>query len=195
MIADRQKSKKSGFTFLEILVVMAILAVLLYMIVQSMANFRRSVELQQASDQIVSGVNETKNFASNNILPDDVVIEDDKIYAYRLSINGDKNNIIRETCSKVTDIIPTSNWVCSVSTKQDVLLADSLSNIIIEPSGCVDVLLINMTNDWQYKTVTSTPDYVDDTFCQFDLRHKHDPLVIFRSFIFDAQQNTFEVQY
>lgn len=183
------KSKKLGFTLLEILVVLAIIAVLMYMIVQVMANFRRSVELQQASDQIVSAVNETKNFASNNILPDDVDVDDTKIYAYRLAPAG--NNIARDVCSKTAS--SSSPWDCSVSTKQDFLVADFLQNIIITPQGCVDALLINMTNDWQY-TPASAVDYTDIGSCQFELSHKQDNR-IFRTFVFDATKNTFEVKY
>ena len=54
------------------------------MLVRVMANFRRTVELQQASDLIISSINETKNFSANNVLPDGLIRDDKNIYAYRL---------------------------------------------------------------------------------------------------------------
>lgn len=181
-----------AFTLLEILVVMAIIAVIMYMIVQAMANFRRSVELQQASDQIVSAINETKNFASNNILPDDVSVSEDsdKIFAYRLTPAG--NNIIRDVCAKTVTTLSTS-WECNVSTRSDKLVSDFLQNVVIESVGCSDALLINLTNDWQYRLNYSL-DYIDNNFCEFTLSHREDARV-FRTFIFDAEKNTFEIKY
>ncbi len=188
----KRKSHKTAFTLLEILVVLAIISVLLYMIVQGMSNFRRSVELQQASDRIVSAINETKNFASNNILPDDVVIEDNKIYGYRLTPNVENNNIVREVCSKVVGSL---TWDCSISSKKDDLVTGGsvqLQNIIITPQGCTSALLVNMTNDWLYEDINSG--FVDQNYCVFELSHKQD-MRIFRTFIFDAETNTFVMKY
>lgn len=190
----KRKSYKTAFTLLEILVVLAIISTLLYMIVQAMSNFRRSVELQQASDRIVSAINETKNFASNNILPDDVVIENDKIYGYRLTPNIENNDIVREVCSKVVGSL---TWDCSVSgQKDDLVTAGSvqLRNIVITPQGCTSALLVNMTNDWLYENTNSGSGYVDQYSCVFELSHKQDGS-IFRTFIFDAENNTFVIKY
>jgi len=185
----KRKSHKTAFTLLEILVVLAIISTLLYMIVQSMSNFRRSVELQQASDQIASSINETKNFASNNILPDDVVVENDKIYGYRLTPNAENNNIVREVCSKVVD---SPTWDCSISSRKDYLIADFLQNVIIVPQGCINILLINMTNDWLYEVDGSG--FLDTGLCHLELSHKQD-IRIFRTFVFDAKNNTFVMKY
>lgn len=184
---------KTAFTLLEILVVMAIIAVIMYMIVQSMANFRRSVELQQASDQIVAAVNETKNFASNNILPDDVNILPDgkEIYAYRLTPSG--NNVIRDVCSKTIGNL-SNEWKCNISNRKDKLISDFLQNVVIEGSGCSDTILITMTNDWQYKEQSHDITYSDAEFCEFTLAHKED-MRVFRTFVFHAEKNTFEVEY
>lgn len=156
-----------------------------------MANFRRSVELQQASDQIVSAVNETKNFASNNILPDGVAPGNEEVYAYRLTPVG--NNIVRDFCSR--EVSNTSDtWTCDRSYSQpQMLISDYLKNIVVEGSGCEDVLLITLTNDWQYREENNM-NYTDIEYCEFLLKHKEDDRV-FRTFVFNAKNNSFEVEY
>lgn len=178
------KSIKRGFTLLEILVVMAIIAVLLYMLVRVMANFRRTVELQQASDLIVSSINETKNYSANNILPDQVIIDKDSIYAYRLLPTT--NNIERKVCEKYMS----AGWNCDISIKKDLFL-DMGDKIVLTPEGCDSILLINLTSDWQVGTYGT---YVDTSSCVIKMSHRDDSDV-FRKFIFDSTKNTFEVEY
>jgi prepilin-type N-terminal cleavage/methylation domain-containing protein len=175
---------KKGFTLLEILVVMAIISILLYMLVRVMANFRRTVELQQASDLIISSINETKNFSANNVLPDGLVRDDKNIYAY--SLVPQPNNIERKVCQKISS---STIWNCSVSPKIDKLLNIN-NNKIILTADCDSIILINLVNDWQ---VGNTGTYTDTT-CEIEMSHQEDS-DIFRKFVFDGTKNTFEVKY
>lgn len=177
---------KKGFTLLEILVVMAIISILLYMLVRVMANFRRTVELQQASDLIISSINETKNFSANNVLPDGLIRDDKNIYAYRLVPQS--NNIERKICQKIST---STIWDCSVSSKIDKLLNINNNKIILTPDSCDSILLINLINDWQ---IGNTGTYNTDTTCKIEMSHQEDP-DIFRKFVFNGAKNTFEVEY
>lgn len=185
----KRKSHKTAFTLLEILVVLAIISTLLYMIVQSMSNFRRSVELQQASDQIASSINFI--IFNNHIIWKNIVTSKvfSFIYGYRLTPNAENNNIVREVCSKVVD---SPTWDCSISSRKDYLIADFLQNVIIVPQGCINILLINMTNDWLYEVDGSG--FLDTGLCHLELSHKQD-IRIFRTFVFDAKNNTFVMKY
>jgi len=179
------KTYKTAFTLLEILVVMAIIAVLLYMLIQVMAVFRRNVELQQASDQIISGINQTKNFATNNVLPNDITIENETIYAYKLTPEG--NNLTRRVCKKTGSV---TIWDCSLTLEAESLLANYVQNVVLHPVGCDSLLLINLVNDWQI----INSDIYSDGECKLELSHEQDNRV-FRTFVFNGSKNTFEVQY
>lgn len=176
---------KKGYTLLEILVVMAIIAFLLAMLIQVMANFRRTIELQQASDLIVSSVNETKNYAANNVLPDGLVIDNNSIYAYRLFPQS--NDIERRVCQKIGNSL---TWDCSISTKIDKFVDVQNNNIVLNTVGCDSILLINLISDWQ---VGSSGVY-SDSVCQIELSHRTNSQ-IFRKFIFNGAKNTFEIEY
>jgi len=176
---------KKGYTLLEILVVMAIIAILLSMLIQVMANFRRTIELQQASDLITSSVNETKNYAANNVLPDGIVIDDESIYAYQLVPQS--NDIERRVCQKIGNSI---FWDCTISTKVDNFISLENNNVLLNTVGCDSIILINLISDWQ---VENSGTY-SDSICEIELSHKTNPEV-FRRFIFDGAKNTFEVKY
>lgn len=174
---------KRGYTLLEILVVMAIIAILLSMLVSVMADFRRTVELQQASDFIASSINETKNYAANNILPDQVIIDKDSIYAYQILPTS--NNLERRICEKYRS----SSWDCTISGKIDMFL-DMDDKIVLNPVGCDSILLINLTSDWQVGTYGT----YGDNSCVIEMSHRDDS-DIFRKFVFDGKNNTFEIEY
>lgn len=181
------KLAKKGYTLLEILVVMAIIAVLLYMLTRMMANFRRTVELQQASDMIISSINETKNYSINNILPDGEIVDKDYIYAYKLEIDS-TNNLKRSACKKK----PTEfYWQCELGAKVDYFLQNMSNKIVfIGNNDCESIFLINLTGDWQTGDVASFPNGT----CRIEMSHRDDS-DIFREFIFNSEKNTFEIEY
>lgn len=191
----KYNSNGSGFSLLEILVVMAILAILMAMLSRAITNFRQTSELQQVNDQIMSGINETKSYVNNNVLPKDINIQSTYIYAYQLTISDDKTNIIRKICSFDTNLPMNADaWDCDISTRKDNLLSNQFKNIELSYSDeCNGVLLINLTGDWQYLSKTDNS-YKDSGSCKFLLRNNKSAK-IFRKFVFDTTNNSFELEY
>lgn len=173
--------KTSGFTLLEILVVMAIIAVLLYFLIQSIAIFRRNVILQQASDQVSTVLTETSNYAGNNILPDGFSVENDKIYGYAIAIEN--NNLVRKVCTKA---LISNVWVCDNSTSE-TLLEDVLISIRLN-ADCEGVLFINLSGDVK---IGSLGNFDSDGICTVELSHAEDTR-IFRKIVFDGSKNNYE---
>ncbi len=184
-----KRRKYGGYTFLELLVVMAIIAVLLYMLIQVIAAFRRNLELQQASDQITIGISETKNSSINNVLPDHVVPGTNEIYGYSLEVRDDRLVRILEVCIK--DPI-TNHLNCSYSgTPIDLVNTQFLSKVKISASGCDNVLMLNLTGDIK---LGNGGTYSDSSTCEFTLTHAADGRT-FRVFVFDSVNNTTEIKY
>src|SRR3972149_11416470 len=67
--------KKTAFTLVELLVVMAIIGAMLAMGIYAMVQFRRTIQLQQATSQILGIIKETQNLAKNNTLAKDVTAD------------------------------------------------------------------------------------------------------------------------
>ena len=189
------KLRKNAFTLLEILVVMAILAILLFMMVRVISAFRRNVEVQQASEQIVAGINQTKNFSVNNILPDDVTLRTDSIYAYKLTPSAENDNIVRTICGQS---VISSSWECSpsasISDSEQYLVSDYVDNIVLTTEGCQSMLLVNLVSDWKIEDENIDGNFRDDIACSIKLSHKNDDRV-YRTFVFDGKLNTFEFKY
>lgn len=179
-------SNKKAYTFLEILVVMGIIAVLLYMLIQVIAAFRRNLELQQASDQITIGISETKNLSNNNILPDSLIPSSNEIYGYSLEVLNYR--LVRTTC--VRDISDTT-WNCGSVGPQVDLVTDKLVNIKLSAAGCDNVLMINLTGDIKLGNAGS---YSDVGVCEISLSHGED-LEKFRTFVFNSEMNNSEIKY
>lgn len=177
---------KKAYTFLEILVVMAIIAILLYMLIQVIAAFRKNLELQQASDQITIGISETKNSSSNNILPDNLVPAPNEIYGYSLEVIDDR--LIRSTC--VRDV-SSSTWICGSVGPQVDLINNVLANVKLTTTGCDNILMINLTGDIK---LGNSGIYTDTGTCEVALSHGEDSR-IFRTFVFDSVKNNSEIKY
>lgn len=177
---------KKAYTFLEILVVMAIIAILLYMLIQVIAAFRKNLELQQASDQITIGISETKNLSNNNILPDGLIPATNEVYAYSLEVVS--NRFIRSTC--VRDIL-SSTWTCGSVGPQVDLVNSKLANIKLTSAGCDNILMINLTGDIK---LGNSGVYIDTGTCEIALSHGEDSR-IFRTFVFNSEENNSEIKY
>ncbi len=176
---------KKAYTFLEILIVMGIIAVLLYMLIQVIAAFRRNLELQQASDQITIGISETKNLSNNNILPDSLIPTTTQIYGYSLEVVNYR--LVRSTC--VRDVASTT-WNCGGVGPQVDLVSDKLPNVKLSSNGC-NVLMINSTGDIKLGNAGAYSDVGD---CEFSLSHGEDP-ENFRTFVFNSEKNNTEIKY
>lgn len=173
-----------GFTLLEILVVMAIIAILLYLLIQSIAAFRRNIELQQAADQIVTGLNQTASYAGNNILPDGYSVTNDQIYGY--VITTESNNLVRKVCSKY---ITSTLWTCDDATSEN-LIEDILQNVRTS-ADCDGILITNLSGDYK---IGSFGNFDSDGECTIELSHREDPQV-FRKIIFDGLKNNYRTEY
>lgn len=175
-----------AFTFLEILVVLAIISVMLMMLMTSFVSLRRTMELQQANDQIVLGLNQTKNFMNNNILPDNIVVDPsiENIYAYKL--NFENNNISRQICWKT---VSSTLWSCD-SYKELLINEKVTGNILLARNGCNSLLMINLTGDYK----TGIDSNYSENNCEISLSHTDRPDKIFRVYEFLAQRNTFNVK-
>jgi hypothetical protein len=165
---------------------MAIIAILLYMLIQVIAAFRKNLELQQASDQITIGISETKNSSNNNILPDSLIPASNEIYGYSLEVQSDR--FVRSTC--VRDVASTT-WACGTVGPQVDLVNNALANIRLTSTGCDNILMINLTGDIK---LGNSGVYSDTGICEIAISHGEDARV-FRTFIFDSYKNSTEIKY
>ena len=102
MPKQKQLEKINGFTLLEIMVVLAIFAVLFGLGVVAYTNYLRSSMLNEASNQVITVLKETQNMAKNNTLPKNqdasarlqnkyyyvIEFKDNNIVRYLLSLNN-----------------------------------------------------------------------------------------------------------
>lgn len=160
-----------GFTLLEILISMAILGTLAVLGIWGILTLRRSVELQQSTNDLVSVIKETRSTAKNNTITKNVDT-DNYIYGYVLEFTP--NSIQRFLCAKdINSLVDV--WNCITPGEQ--IIADFLyTQINVVTSGsaqCKKILFENLTGEIRIITATptaSTP--FSDGYCEIDLIHK-----------------------
>lgn len=180
-----EQKKLPGLTLIELLVVMSIIAVLITLGVAGLINFRQTVELQLAQDEVQSVVKSTRTLAENNVLPiSSGGFDPNLLYAYSIDFNDD--DIVRSICSRSN----TGSWSCGASSRS--IKSAQLSNIEFEinaSKGCVQIIFENLTGDIKVQTPTSGITFLDEE-CQLDIKHSQEDVAYFRLEV-DGKNNTF----
>ncbi len=146
MIKNTKSSK--AFSVIEILVVLAITAVLIGLSIFGMLQFRRVVEADQAVNDLVSVIKETKTRAKNNTVDtkNGFVAADMIDHNYGYFLQFDSLQVKRYTCKKPRN---QSVWVPStdcLTSNGEKLKKESFSNVGFDNLAVCDGILIeNLT--------------------------------------------------
>ncbi len=174
-----------GLTLIELLVVMSIIAVLITLGVAGLINFRQTVELQLAQDEVQSTIKSTRTLAENNVLPiSSSDFNPNLLYGYNL--NFDSDDIIRSICSRPDN----GAWTCGDASRS--IKSTQLSNIELKinaSKGCSQIIFENLTGDIKVQTPTSGIAFLDEE-CELDIKHSQEDVAYFR-LVVDGKNNTF----
>lgn len=179
---------KSGYSLLEILVVMIIIGVLLFLLVNGFIAFRKTFELQQNTSQVSAILKQTRTFSDNNILPDSIAndpVDADALYGYRLDF---RDNTIRRSICRRLDI----GW--SECILEENLMSKKSGQIVFDVTECPMILFTNFSGD----ILTSSDNgvtYRDVGVCEIKVRHSQsDENDIYRIIKIDTKLNTYRIE-
>jgi|GEM_PF-6924241 len=108
------RKKSAGFTILELVVVLSIIAMLLSLSLSGLTSVRQRTVTRQAAEDLVSGMNSLRNSARNGTVfwtaapasAGDVINATNKIDYYGILIQD--NNVYRVSCQNTNGIAPTN---------------------------------------------------------------------------------------
>ncbi|HLD03307.1 MAG TPA: prepilin-type N-terminal cleavage/methylation domain-containing protein [Candidatus Dojkabacteria bacterium] len=168
--------KKTAFTLVELLVVMAIIGAMLAMGIYAMVQFRRTIQLQQATSQILGIIKETQNLAKNNTLEKNVVADAnfDK-YSFGYFLVFKDFNIYRALGQRLQG--PGEVWRIRGSLPATGLKSDIFAEVQIKPVNCYAVVFINLTGDIIIQQTAANVPQDIDTSCRLQIQHTQEAAI------------------
>jgi prepilin-type N-terminal cleavage/methylation domain-containing protein len=131
------KTNEKGFSLIELIVVMAIIALLIGLGTESLIRFRSTVEVQEAGRQLVSQLNLLKNSAKNDVRPPELTQVSD-IKGYQLLI--DDNELDLNVCTSPTVNTAVQRWAeCSPNEQLSQRLLELSINVNFTEDSVSDI--------------------------------------------------------
>lgn len=177
---------------------MAILALVGGLGIFGFITFRRSIQLTQSVNEVVSVAKESRGLAKNNVLPKEIVVGSNRIagapetlYAYNLNFQNNQMN--RRLCSRLSGSSANS-WICDGATEEQLkseAIFAQIEYVIDGATGCKDVLFENLTGDIKVRTDTGFGAGYEEAECTIEVKHELSDGS--RVIVFDAVSNTYGI--
>lgn len=149
-------NNKKGFTMIELIVVMAIIAVLIGLGVEGLIRFKSLVEIQESGRQTISLMTLMKNSAKNDVRNPNGNIN---FRGYKLVFNPSNARFVYGCES--TSILSNTSWTCTYDERlANVLLPNELplkteSTLVGSVPQCISVYFESLTGDILIETVST----------------------------------------
>ena len=184
--------RKKAFTLVELLVVMAIIGAMLAMGIYAMVQFRRTIQLQQATSQILGIIKETQNLAKNNTLAKDVTADpnfNNLSFGYFLVFKD--FNIYRTLGKRVQG--PGQNWTIRDPLTTNGLKSDIFGDVQIIPDNCYAVVFINLTGDIIIQQTQASIPQDLNTSCRLQIKHTQEA-AFYKVISINIKNDTYKIE-
>jgi len=195
--------KKNAFTFLELLIVMSIIALLFGSGVAGLLRLRASMEAEQATNQLLSILKAEQNKAKNNVnnvelgssFPDISKKQFDYVFGVWLHFTGALDfKLEKRICWRL--ISPGASWTTPIATRnctspEEISIsgaAINFSTIVPGYTPCIDIIFENLSEKIFIITPTSGDCKIGietETFKSPDLPYKY--LTFYRVGYYDVK--------
>lgn len=144
-------NKKDGFTLIELIVVMAIIAILIGLGIEGLLRFKSQVDLQTSGKQLITSLNLVKNSTKNDVRPSSNI----NFKGFEFKFDGVSSLNYLYSCSEVSAQVGGGNeWANCVSNEdfQNSIITSPLSlnlsnDVVAQVPRCSSVFFESLTGD------------------------------------------------